>query len=239
MNVSSAPPGESSSSSPPEAVNHGHPGFQTDDRPDLGFRIIRGLIVLVVIWLIATPLFPAVARCTMRRFHLQGDSFAFWAAQFPIPAMYNFSNKYRVREYPPGFLDPLLQPLDLEGDDLESDKPAPDIDPQAFRTATQRAWKQANHFPARVITFADGRYRFLRLGQSRWFDLETSYRGQTLRSQFELRPIDGRLYEIIRTSEEWTDAASEPAGDASEPAGDASEPAGDASEPADKAGVER
>ncbi len=80
------------------------------------------------------PWVRSVSMTTMRRFHLQTSSFIAWAIQFPIPAMYNFSNRAEIDRYPPGLVDPLL---------AETEK------------------RYLNHFPVRCLTFADGRCTLL------------------------------------------------------------------------------
>lgn len=165
----------------------------TNKRPDRFFQAILGLVLVVVAWLLATPLIPAVARTTMKRFHLQTEHFVVWAVQFPVPSMYNFSNRVRIRNTPP-IQDSLL------GMDDEF----------ALIIGTASEWRMINHFPTRSFTFADGRYFHLRDGQPRWFDLESSYRGQTLSSEFYLEPVssgdfqagssEASNYKVIRES---------------------------------------
>jgi hypothetical protein len=144
---------------------------------DWGYRIILAFVVVVSIWMIATPLIPKVAGTTMRRFHLNSSSFLTWSWQFPIPAMYNFANRYQIRRVPSSLVtDGLLSEF-----------------------AVTPTWRYANHFPTRVFTFGDGRYKLLRSGQSVWVDVESSYRGQTIRSEFELIPNGaGQGYRLIR-----------------------------------------
>ena len=64
--------------------------------PDYGLGVVVALVIAVTVWLAATPLVPAVARATLARFHLRTGSFWGWAIQQPVPAMYNFANRYRV-----------------------------------------------------------------------------------------------------------------------------------------------
>lgn len=144
---------------------------------DWGFRIILVGVGLVVVWVIAMPWAPPVAGATMRRFHLQSESFVTWSAQFPIPAMYNFANRYQFCSVPPSMIS--------EG--LISD------------FATPPKWRYANHFPTRVFTFGDGRYNLYRSGKPLWVDFESRYRGQVLVSQYELRPHESDSgYDVIR-----------------------------------------
>jgi len=69
-------------------------------RFDLGFIFILLLIVSVTGWLLAMPFSRFVQRTTLERFHFQTPSFVGWAAQQPIPAMYNFYNHYEIRPSP-------------------------------------------------------------------------------------------------------------------------------------------
>ena len=69
-------------------------------RFDLGFVFILLMIIAVVGWLLAMPFSRFVQRTTMERFHLQTSTFVGWAAQQPIPAMYNFYNHYEIRPSP-------------------------------------------------------------------------------------------------------------------------------------------
>jgi len=127
---------------------------------DSGFITIVVLVVLVTIWLLLTPVLPSCSLATMRRFHLGSGSFARWALQFPIPAMYNFANQYQLRSLPPDLVELLADEKARAG--------------------------YLNHFPARVVTFADGRYQHLRDGNDRWVTLRSDYRGHFLESHWRL-----------------------------------------------------
>jgi hypothetical protein len=130
------------------------------------------LISVVVVWLLLMPLVPTIARQTMLRFHLRSHSFAQWAIQFPIPSMYNFANQYEVRATPPGLIDPL----------------ADDTQPRYI-----------NHFPPRLVTFFDTRERLLRDGTDRWLTLQSSYRGQRIRTLLHAEPKQGNAgFELHR-----------------------------------------
>ena len=129
-------------------------------RTDVGFIAIMILVAAVVVWLLLTPLMPEVSLATMRRFHLGSGSFVRWAVQFPIPAMYNFANTYEVQELPPDLVDPIV------------------LETKAL---------YLNHFTARVVTFADGRYYHLHDGKDRWFTLTTDYRGRHVQSRWHLK----------------------------------------------------
>ncbi len=147
--------------------------FKRDDKTtDIGFLLIVTLVVVVVIWLLLTPLVPSVASSSLHRFHLRSDSFAWWSIQQPIPAMYNFANRYQVTEIPPGFVDPIFHQLGER--------------------------RYINHFPVRVLTFADGRARHLYDGKDRWLTVQSSYRGQSLETHFHAKPFAEGGYELIR-----------------------------------------
>lgn len=162
-----------------------------DAKRGLGFWCFVVWIGLVVGYLVATPIFPDIAMRTMRRFHLVEDRFVVWAIQFPIPAMYNFSNRWCVGEGPlepeSGVFATHVTPLDLTS--AESDTLPAGIVPMD-------RWRHANHFPARVMTFADGRYKHLFRHQPRHFFLHSAYRGNELRTRYVLQPADGHGYRM-------------------------------------------
>jgi hypothetical protein len=149
----------------------GHENQQRDDQQrDLGFYAIVAFVALVATWLLLMPWIPGIAKQSLQRFHLRTPSFPVWAAQFPIPSMYNFANQYKVDEFPPGFVMMILD----------------------------ENWRYANHFPARVITFFAGRHDFLSSQQDRWFTLRSSYRGQVVESNFHLEARAEGGYKLIR-----------------------------------------
>ena len=133
---------------------------------DWFYRVVVGCVVVVAVWLLLTPWVSAISEVMMRRFHLQNRSLATFVATFPIPAMYNYANRYRVTpNEPAGFF------RGGEGD-------------------TAIPIRYANHYPARTFTFADARYRELRFAETRWVDLESSYRGHIVRSRYRLVPVE-------------------------------------------------
>lgn len=138
---------------------------------DYGFAAIVTIVIVVAIWLLLTPLIPSIASATLHRFHLRSGSFPWWAIQQPIPSMYNFANRFEVREFPPGLVDPILD---------EQEK------------------RYINHFPTRVLTFANTRYTHLIKGQDRWFTIDSTYRGQTVETRFHAKALPGGGFEIIR-----------------------------------------
>lgn len=142
---------------------------------DVGFHAIVLLVTSVALWLLWTPWSAQISRTSMRRFHLQSGSFFVWAAQFPIPSMYNFANRCVVEKYSPGLIDPLF---------------AEDAEEKRY----------INHFPLRCVTFADGRYMHFRDASDRWITIDTTYRGRKLESRFHAKPNPDGGFELIRLS---------------------------------------
>lgn len=138
---------------------------------DYGFIAIVVMVLVVAVWLLLMPFVPAIASATLHRFHLRSESFLWWAIQQPIPSMYNFANRFEVREFPPGLVDPIL-----------------DSPEKRF----------INHFPTRVLTFANTRYRLLHKGQDRWITIDSTYRGQTLETRFHAKALEGDGFELVR-----------------------------------------
>jgi hypothetical protein len=137
---------------------------------DYGFWAIVSLVVLIAIWLLLMPWVPAIASATLHRFHLRTRSFVLWAIQQPIPSMYNFANRYEVREIPPGFLNPIFE---------SNEK------------------RYINHFPVRILTFANTRYRYLHDGRDRWVMIDSTFRGQRIESHYHAKPRDDGGFEMI------------------------------------------
>lgn len=139
------------------------------------FVMIVLAVCAVAIWLLLMPFFPAIARVSLRRFHLCTESFPLWAIQAPVPAMYNFGNQYEIRDLPEDLITPVL----------DSRRP-----------------RFINHYPPRIVTFANGRYALLHPGQDRWLTYWSSYRGQTLETKVHLKPVgDGRFEYDLQSSE--------------------------------------
>lgn len=162
-------------------------------RPDWAYRILLALAGVVAGWLLIMPVCPPIIRSTMDRFHLRSNSFAWWAVQTPIPAMYNFKNTSEVRDLPPGeqlggLIDPiLLSPLD------EVEAPLGILSKRVL-----------NHYPAREFTFANGRVRHLQGDATRWLVIESFYQGESMRSAYQLERDDSggwRMARIEDTSE--------------------------------------
>ncbi|MEM6779529.1 MAG: hypothetical protein AAF670_17880 [Planctomycetota bacterium] len=170
---------------------------------DWGFRGLMALAVLIAAWLLAMPWVPAISQSTMRRFHLQSTHFGWWAVQQAIPPMYSFRNTTEIRSTPPGLhsdkivaselMDPILSDLNLV-----SDVSASTPDPGWISART------INHFPSREFTFGNGRYRYLRGHEPRYFILESQYRGQQLRSVYRLARDDNGVWKVtLRSPTGW------------------------------------
>lgn len=143
---------------------------------DFGFYVVLSLVGLVAVWLLMTPLVPAVAKSTMNRFHLRTESFPVWAAQQVIPSMYNFGNTIVIHDTPPGMLDPFFY----------------DVDPPQF----------LNHFPARRLTFGDGRGALLQKDEHKWLEMRSSYRGAELETWIHAKPVGDGVYEMVRIDDQ-------------------------------------
>ena len=150
-------------------------------RPDWMFRILVTALLSVAVWLLAMPWVPAIARCTMNRFHLQTDSFAAWAIQQPIPPMYSFANTTEVRNRSPN------------SPDQHASEPTGSSEDNAVL-----AGRFINHFPTREFTFANARVRHLLDRSSRWFVLRSTYRGQTVESLYRLDPAAEKGWTVTR-----------------------------------------
>lgn len=147
---------------------------------DYGFLAIMTLVAINAVWLLLMPWVPTIASATLHRFHLRSSSFGAWAIQFPIPSMYNFANHFEVSKFPPGMVDPIL------ADPLESG-PADPLTRSRY----------INHFPFRIITFANTRYRFLHDGRDRWVTLESTYRGQSIETQIHCQADGNGGFQVI------------------------------------------
>ncbi len=145
------------------------------------FAAIVLLVACVCGWLLVMPFVPAVGRIALKRFHLETESFPLWCLQSPIPAMYNFGNQYEIRDLPEDLFTPVL----------DSRRP-----------------RYINHFPARIVTFANGRYTLLQPGQDRWLTYRSSYRGQTLETKVHVKPLGDGHFQYIRQSSRFIDPES-------------------------------
>lgn len=133
-------------------------------QPDWGYRLIVTLICGIAVWLLLLPVSDFIQRTTLNRFHQQTGSFAAWAVQAPIPAMYSF---YNAVKYEPAPWD--ASPWDR---------------PQQIT---------ANHFPTRAFTFGHDRMK-LGTPQRGLITLRSQYRDQILETRWTVvRDDQGRL----------------------------------------------
>lgn len=139
------------------------------------------MIGVIVMWLLLMPIMPTIARWTMQRFHLTSGSFMAFAVQQPIPSMYNFDNVVEV--IPP--------------DEDETG----DIDTGAFPGYEEP--RRYNHYPARVMTFADTRFAYLRWRKERTYVLVSRYRGRSLQSVYRIEPAEGKPLQVRRLASDW------------------------------------
>lgn len=169
---------------------------------DWGFRSLLFALGCVGLWLLMTPWIPGVSQSLMNRFHLRSGSFVVWAIQQPIPSMYSFRNTTEIRDLPldiaeSGLIDPfLLDPL----------FGLPTIETGPAESLGILNGRTINHFPTREITFANSRYRYLSESRNpaqatRWFVLESTYRGRQLRSVYELTAADDGIWQMKRIDE--------------------------------------
>lgn len=157
--------------------------------------VCYSLIAAYAVWVLLMPWVPSVATASMRRFHLTSGSFAAWAIQQPIPAMYNFANSYEVRQWPreaaAGLLgDPLL-------DDPLFGSPLGDL-----RDFGKIHSDHINHFPARVATFSSHRIHCCEPNQDRWLVTVSTYRGQRVETLTHLKAMGDGQFTVTRTNVE-------------------------------------
>lgn len=130
-------------------------------------RLLLVLIALVLIvggWLTLLPVNRFVQRATLARFHMQTPQFWLWAAQQPIPSMYNCENKAQVVADLPK--SESLQPI--------------------FADAAR-----LNHFPYRLFTFGDGRFDYLKDARPKWLCVQSHYQRESLSTVWQATPLPG------------------------------------------------
>ena len=140
----------------------------SNPRPDWIYRVIVALIATVAVWLLALPFCPLIQRTALERFHLQTGSFAAWALQAPVPAMYNFHNRYRLESQP--------------------------WDATFFERPVMGS---INHFPVRLYTFAETRPLLLPQTDRRMLTIQSRYRGQTLTTRWSVTEVKDGGYELV------------------------------------------
>lgn len=145
------------------------PGDSGAVKHDFGFYAILLLILIVACWLLSLPFCRFIQRASLNRFHLQTRSFTLWAIQQPIPAMYNFHNRYEIRPSP-----------------WRKDSPG--------QSYSERG--TVNHFPLRLFTFGDNRAIFLSSPEPRQIDIWSSYRGEELHTRWTATPSSPNGFEL-------------------------------------------
>jgi hypothetical protein len=138
-----------------------------NDQADWGYRGILALVLAVALWLSAMPFCRFVQHTSFNRYHLQTRSFTAWAVQAPVPAMYNFYNRYRVEPQP---WDATFFSPRIEG--------------------------TINHFPVRLYTFGDNRPLLLPDVQRRMLTVQSHYRGESLTTRWTVQVADDGVYEL-------------------------------------------
>ncbi len=161
-------------------------------QPDYGLGVIVAIVAAVTVWLAATPLVPEVAQATLARFHLRTDSFWGWAIQQPVPAMYNFANRYRV--------DGTEEAGHGKADHGRPEHRGPDATSPSGVSGAPIESGFVNHFPTRLFSFANARLRLLRDGEPRRFEFVSTYRGETIESRYLVTPgADGEWRVVLET----------------------------------------
>jgi len=135
--------------------------------PDYGFFIIIGLVAVIAAWLLLFPFVTPIAETTLNRFHFKTASFWQWAVQQPVPAMYSFRNTYEVTR--PG---------------------------RSGREDFVAESGTINHFPLRVVTFANGRYRNLLEREDVDVHVTSTYRGHRLESDYRVKSDDNGVFQM-------------------------------------------
>lgn len=143
---------------------------RTDDLPA---AMMFGLILAIAVWLVLLPVSRSIQQATLMRFHLQSPSFSAWCGLQVVPAMYNLENRYWLHE-----------PVEVaEGE------------------GTMRCVESgtANHFPTRMLTSFDARYRFYRERNQTEVLLESRFQDQVLATRWRVeKGADNSL--VIRRS---------------------------------------
>jgi hypothetical protein len=152
------------------------------------------LIVSAAVWLIVLPFSRTVQSVYLQRFHLATPDFASWAIQQPVPSMYNFENRYWVSAelLTTNQLEVLAQDKSSGAKLTNEISPNVKITNESMKSgATDAALpvtKMANHFPARIFTFADSRYHYLEDKGACFLYMRSRYRGSELISRFGVEP---------------------------------------------------
>jgi hypothetical protein len=135
---------------------------------DFSAALLFGFVLAIATWLVLMPFNKRVQQATMLRFHLQSKSFLAWCGLQVVPSMYNLENRYWLTES------------------------------HQNRDGT---WSQkkidsgmANHFPTRLLTSYDARYRFYGDRRQAEMHLESRFQNQALVTKWKIvRQLDNSL----------------------------------------------
>ena len=132
---------------------------------DYSSAFLFAAIALIASWLCCLPFFGSVQRTALNRFHLQTKPFLVWSVQQTVPSIYNFKNEF----------------------DFETDAENPSAKLQAFAAA-----KTVNHFPMRVVTFADCRFVFFHEGEGGNLTVRSRFQDQELVTYWRIDNTPGK-----------------------------------------------
>jgi hypothetical protein len=141
------------------------------DHATIGFL---ALLFAVAAFALAVPANRAVADLAMRRFHL-ALPFPVWALLQPVPAMYNFENRFWLAAAPLSAAERVVPPP-----------------PGVVSFAV-------NHYPTRILTFGPGRAEVLRRPAPAYIYFESRYRGRRVESAHALVPSSPVRGEVFST----------------------------------------
>ena len=181
--------------------------IKTNDIPAL---VLFGLIGLVFAWNLALPMSQTLQEAGLKRYHLASSNYFAWAAQQPIPSIYNFENRYWMGQAP--LSDDALTEKTVRqtpGASLTTGgvviprkivqmPTASKLAPVPTAGTTMAMQSEAiNHFPTRVMTYAAARQK---LGENPngFFVIKTSYRKKKIKSVFETSQKSENEIEVRR-----------------------------------------
>ena len=135
---------------------------------DFSAALLLGFVLAISTWLILMPFNKQVQQATMLRFHLQSKSFIAWCGLQVVPSMYNLENRYWLTE---------------------------------VRQNSDGKWTlhkvdsgMANHFPTRMLTSYDARYRFYGERRQTEMLLESRFQNRALVTKWRVeRQVDNSL----------------------------------------------
>lgn len=134
--------------------------------------------VVVSCWILSILFSQTTRKSAMQRFQLASPSFASWAAQGPVPSMYNFENSIQF------------------SNELAVDGPLDEKHESWF-------WCPVNHFPARCMTY--GEFAPTWFGEQRQgtFEMSTRFRETELISRWEVEEQSDGVMTVRRIVEDW------------------------------------